>query len=160
MPVQVARACRIALSAAALLLAVTACDEAQLPGGSATAAPANPFTSRALPTPGASAAPPGSASGSSSRSGSDGRVSAVFEVNGSGKVSSLHVDDGTPQGLDLYNVPLPFRKEARVDPGADLLQVHGAGALGPVSCRITLGGDVVAESDDTGDCVYSRTQQK
>lgn len=149
---------RVTVSAVIALLAVAGCDEAQLPGG---AGPASQSGAQGVPTSTVQSAPTGASSAqpSASASGSNGQVSAVFEVTGSGKASSLHVDDGTPMGLDLYNVPLPFRKEARVDAGVGLLQVHAAGASGQVSCQITLGGKVVVASPDTGDCVYNRPGQ-
>jgi hypothetical protein len=53
-------------------------------------------------------------------------------------------------------VPVPFRKQTKVDANVALLQVHAAGVDGQASCRISLDGKVVVENTDAADCVYSR----
>jgi hypothetical protein len=167
---------RVIVSAVVVLCAAAGCDEARLPGGAGTTGPAGQPASQGGPTDtgsgsaeppgGGSAEPPGGGSAEPPGGGSaeppgagpaaDGQVSALFEVSGSGKAISLHVDDGTSQGLDLYNVPVPFRKQTKVDANVALLQVHAAGVDGQASCRISLDGKVVVENTDAADCVYSR----
>jgi hypothetical protein len=151
---------RVIVSAVVVLCAAAGCDEARLPGGAGTTGPAGQPASQGGPTDtgSGSAEPPGGGSAEPPGAGpaADGQVSALFEVSGSGKAISLHVDDGTSQGLDLYNVPVPFRKQTKVDANVALLQVHAAGVDGQASCRISLDGKVVVENTDAADCVYSR----
>ena len=81
-----------------------------------------------------------------------GQVTAVFEVSGTGRATTLDVDDGG-EGAHLYYEALPYRKESRVAADIRQLQVYATGGTG---CRITLDGRVVAEDPNASKCVYNR----
>jgi hypothetical protein len=82
----------------------------------------------------------------------------VIEVTGTGTANTIDIYD--PQGEPRkYGVPLPFSRTVNSSPkSGDLLEVVGEGKGDTkLGCRISLGGNVVAEQPigGSGQCTYA-----
>ncbi|GAA2782518.1 MmpS family transport accessory protein [Saccharopolyspora taberi] len=77
----------------------------------------------------------------------------VYEVFGDGDVADItYTDDGGTHTAQEQNAPMPFRKEFRLEEAA--FQVFTLSAQnaeeGPITCRITVDGEVIDETTSVG----------
>jgi MmpS family membrane protein len=102
-----------------------------------------------------SGAPSGQTGGGPSPA-SPAELDVVLEITGSGTALNIGYDV-EKESDNLFNVPLPWRKELTVGPDTQLIQVLVAGGDAQ-SCRITVDGEVVAEEQVTSNahCIYAR----
>jgi len=104
---------------------------------------------------GSSAPPTGQTDGGSTPA-SPSELDVVLEITGSGTALNIGYDV-EKESDNLFNVPLPWRKELTVGSDTQLIQVLVAGGDAQ-SCRITVDGEVVAEEQVTSNahCIYAR----
>ncbi len=80
----------------------------------------------------------------------------IFEALGTGTAMTIDTDPAIDR---VYNAPLPWSRTVQAGPDVTLFQVVvvGSGTTSP-GCRITIGGQVVAEQPvgGTAHCIYSR----
>lgn len=80
----------------------------------------------------------------------------IFEALGSGTALTIDTDPAVDR---VYNAPLPWSRTIQAGPDVTLFQVVvvGSGTNNP-GCRITIGGNVVAQQPVGGSahCIYSR----
>jgi hypothetical protein len=105
---------------------------------------------------GSSPPPAGQSGGGGSPPASPTELDVVLEITGSGTALNIGYDV-EKESDNLFNVPLPWRKELTVGPDTQLIQVLVAGGDAQ-SCRITVDGEIVAEEQVTSNahCVYAR----
>jgi hypothetical protein len=103
-----------------------------------------------------SSAPPAGQTGGGAPPASPTEIDVVLEITGSGTALNIGYDV-EKESDNLFNVPLPWRKELTLGPDTQLVQVLVAGGDAE-SCRITVDGEVVVEEQVTSNahCVYSR----
>ncbi|MHA7648460.1 MmpS family transport accessory protein [Mycobacterium sp. ML4] len=80
----------------------------------------------------------------------------VFEALGTGTALTIDTDPSVDR---VYNAPLPWSRTIQAGPDVTLFQVVVVGTgTTPPGCRITLGGQVVAQQPVGGSahCIYSR----
>ena len=128
------RTVRVARAATVLAVALL------LAGGCAQSVAGTP---RAV---GSSAPPTGQTDGGSTPA-SPSELDVVLEITGSGTALNIGYDV-EKESDNLFNVPLPWRKELTVGSDTQLIQVLVAGGDAQ-SCRITVDGEVVAEEQVT-----------
>jgi Mycobacterium membrane protein len=82
-------------------------------------------------------------------------IDVILEITGSGTALNIGYDV-EKESDNLFNMPLPWRKELTLGPDTQLIQVLVAGGDAQ-SCRITVDGEVVAEEQVTSNahCIYA-----